>query len=486
MTSALLLMIVLPALGAVVAFVVGRRGARWIATGAAGLVGAVAIWSVATAFGSPYRAAVGTLPWLSGDVNGSLFGVLLDPLGSVMLLVVTLIGFLTVLYSAAYMGEGNRDHAVGGEAQGPYYFRLLLFLASMVGVALAPNFLQLFVFWELTTVCSWSLIAFYGNPKSLRAGFKALVITHVGGLFFLVAILVLFVQTRSFEFAALAQVPPSLRRWLYLFLMIAAWAKAAQIPFHTWLPDAMEAPTPISAYLHAAAMVKAGVFLMARAVSSGWAVSPKVAMLLGAMALLTLFVALSYYFVQDDLKRLLAYSTIAHLGYVLLGVALGAMGSVTGFRGGVLHIACHGFSKATLFLCAGAVAYITGSRSISALGGLARTMPLTAAAFFVGVLSVTGVPPFACFWSKFTLLAGAIKLPGAIGPVLVALVLVESLISFGWMLRVGQKVFLGPVTPVAAVNSDPPWPMSVALVALMVGCLVIPAVAMPLVDMIGR
>jgi hydrogenase-4 component D len=486
MSAALLLMIAVPAAGAVLAGALGRGRSRVVAVGAAAVTAALAVWSVRAGFGGVFRASAGTLPWLAGEVRGPLFGVLLDPLGSVMLLVATLIGLLTVLYSAAYMSTRNRDHAVGAAEQGPYYFRLLLFLASMVGVALAPNFLQLFVFWELTTVCSWSLIAFYGDAKSLRAGFKALLVTHIGGLFFLAALLVLFTKTRSFEFDALAQLPGSWRGWVFAFLMIAAWAKAAQVPFHTWLPDAMAAPTPISAYLHAAAMVKAGVFLMARAASAGWAMPPRLAMLLGAMALVTMFVALSYYFVQDDLKRLLAYSTIAHLGYVLLGVALGALGSTTGFRAGVLHIACHGFSKATLFLCAGAIAYVTGSRSIAALGGLARTMPLTAVAFFVGVLSVTGVPPFACFWSKFMLLAGAIALGGAVGPVLLALVLIESLISFGWMVRVGQKIFLGPVTPVAAVHSDPPWPMSAALVLLMIGCLAIPAAVMPLVELIGR
>ena len=135
------------------------------------------------------------------------------------------------------------------------------------------------------------------------------------------------------------------------------------------------------------------------------------------MALLTIFVALSFYFVQDDLKRLLAYSTIAHLGYVLLGIAVGGLGSTIGFRGGVLHIICHGYSKATLFFCAGAIAYVTGTRSISALRGLGRSMPLTATAFFIGLLSVTGVPPLACFWSKFMILSGAVRLHGAIGPI---------------------------------------------------------------------
>jgi hydrogenase-4 component D len=198
------------------------------------------------------------------------------------------------------------------------------------------------------------------------------------------------------------------------------------------------------------------------------------------MALLTIFVALSFYFIQDDLKRLLAYSTIAHLGYVLLGVALGGLGSLTALRGGVLHILCHGFGKATLFLCAGAVAYATGSRSIAALGGLARSMPLTATAFFVGIASVTGIPPFACFWSKLMILAGALELPGAIGPTLVGLVLVESLISFAWLLHVAQRIFMGATTRVAGGPSDPPPPMSLSLVVLMLGCLVAPAVGLAL------
>ena len=196
--------------------------------------------------------------------------------------------------------------------------------------------------------------------------------------------------------------------------------------------------------------------------------------------------ALSFYFVQDDLKRLLAYSTIAHLGYVLLGIAVGALGSPLGFRGGVLHILCHGVSKATLFFCAGAVAYITGTRSISALGGLGKSMPLTATAFFVGVLSVTGVPPLACFWSKFMILSGAIRLEGPTGPIIVAFVLCETLVSFGWMLYIAQKVFLGIPTPAAQVNSDPPPAMSITLICLMAGCLFAPLIGIPLVQFMGR
>jgi hydrogenase-4 component D len=231
-------------------------------------------------------------------------------------------------------------------------------------------------------------------------------------------------------------------------------------------------------------MVKAGVYLVARVVSAGWTMPPSMGVLTAIMALATMFMALTLYFAQDDLKRLLAYSTIAHLSYVLLGVGMGMLGSDLGFRGGVLHIINHGFAKSTLFLCAGAVGYATGTRSISQLGGLGRKLPLVGLAFVVGVLAVTGVPPLACFWSKFYLLTGALQLSGGLGPVILGLVLLESVISFAWMLLVAQKVFLGKPTPaaLAAQHNPLPLPMTITLVALMVMCVAAPVIGIPLVQ----
>lgn len=481
----LALVVLLPAAGAIVAGLLRPRATRAVAVTTSFAVAVLAVAAAWLGYPGGYRASIGGMAWLGPERGRDLFGLLLDPLSTIVLIVVTVIGFLTVLYSTKYVREQNRDHAVGPEDQGRYYFWLLAFLAAMAGVATAPNFLQLFVFWELTTVCSWALISFNRSEKSLKAGFKAILMTHAGGLFFLVALLVLFARTGSFGFDAIGQLEPALRGWVYVFLLIAASAKAAQVPFHTWLPDAMEAPTPISAYLHAAAMVKAGVYLMLRAVGAGGGVPHGVGILLAALALTTILVALSFYFVQDDLKRLLAYSTIAHLGYIMLGAALGALGSTVGLQGGALHVLTHGFSKATLFLCVGAVAYVTGSRSISALGGVARVMPLTATAYFVGVLSVTGIPPFACFWSKLMIVAGALQVPGALGVTIMVLVLLESLIAFGWMLHVGQRVFFGAQTELARAHRDPPLAMSAVLVLLMIGCLVVPLFGIPLVRLIG-
>ncbi|HEX9106172.1 MAG TPA: proton-conducting transporter membrane subunit, partial [Longimicrobiales bacterium] len=326
LTTLLLAALVLPVAGAVICGLVPARWTRPLAVLAALGAGLAAVAVACLALPPGFHELDFGLSWL-GDRGRGLFGLLLDPLGAILLLVVTVIGLLTVLYSTSYLTEKNRDHGVGEGEQGRYYFWLLAFLASMVGVAIAPNFFQLFIAWELTTVCSWALISFYRTERSVRAGFKAIIMTHAGGLFFLLALLIMFTMTGSFGFEAPGRLPANIRPWVFGFLLIAAWAKSAQVPFHTWLPDAMEAPTPISAYLHAAAMVKAGVFLMARAVSSGWAMPHEVALPMAVMALVTMLVALSFYFVQDDLKRLLAYSTIAHLGYMLLGIGLGALGS---------------------------------------------------------------------------------------------------------------------------------------------------------------
>jgi hydrogenase-4 component D len=484
-TLVAVLVLILPAAGALLCVAL-KRSARPAATLLVAIATGLTVSLTLSTYGASYTQMLGYIPWLHGIVDAPILGIFIDPLASLMLLVAVPIGLLTVLYSTSYLTDKNREHPVSREHYGRYYFWLLLFITSMVGVVISPNFLQLLLFWELTTLCSWALISFHQNEQSLRAGFKALLMTEVGSAFLLLAILILFVRTSSFEFSALGMLPEGLRSWVFLFLMIAAWAKAAQVPLQTWLPDAMEAPTPISAYLHAAAMVKAGVYLMARTVSSGWGIPPKISLLMAGMALLTIFVALSLYFVQDDLKRLLAYSTIAHLGYILLGIAIGGLGSTLGFRGAVLHIICHGYSKATLFFCAGAIAYVTGTRSISALRGLGRSMPLTAAAFFIGLLSVTGVPPLACFWSKFMILSGAVRLHGAIGPTILILILGETLVSFGWMLYVAQRIFLGPASLAAQVHSDPPWAMSATLIILMIGCVAVPFVGMPLVQLMGK
>jgi len=474
----LLVTLLAPFAGAVLAGLLRGRLGSFVAMLAAGvtlLAAGEAVLAIYPNAPVNYPLAAPSLPWISA---GPSFGLALDSLGSVLLVGITLIGFLVVLYSTEYLSPHNLEHAYSTDRRS-YFFWLLTFVGAMVGLALSPNLLQMFIFWEITTLSSWALISYSQQERALRAGFKALIMTHLGGLAFLVALLLLFVGTQSFSFEALDQLALPVKTGAFVLLLLAAWAKSAQLPFHTWLPDAMEAPSPVSAYLHGAAMVNAGVFLIARVLFSGFHVSTNLGLLMVIMALLTMFMALLAYFRQDDLKRLLAYSTIVHLGYIFLGLSLGATGSVAGYQGAVLHILCHGVGKATLFLCAGAIAFSTGTRSISQVRGLATRWPLLGLAYLVGVLAVTGIPPFAGFWSKFLIFVGALQSPA--GWLVLVLLVLESVISFGWLLWVGQKIFLGEPSEVVLAAEDPPV-MSGVLIAGMALCLLIPLVGIPLVQ----
>jgi len=257
-------------------------------------------------------------------------------------------------------------------------------------------------------------------------------------------VLYLSLDSNPFAFDALGRLSPEVRNLVFVFLLIGAWAKAAQFPFFTWLPDAMAAPTPVSCYLHAAAMVKAGVFLMARVVSGSFGLSYGMGLLTGLMAVGTIFIVVFLFLFQDDLKKILALSTISHLGYILIACALGVWGSATAFEGGLLHIAAHGCGKGLLFLAVGMLTYYTGTRRISELSGVGRKLPLLALAFFVGVFTVTGVPPFAGFWSKFMIITGGFEI-GGLGAVISILLLIESLIAFGFFLWIGQRILVVPI-----------------------------------------
>ena len=416
------------------------------------LLGLVAVFAGRGAV--PLETTVGTMPWLEG---AGVLPLRLDALSSILLLVVLIVGLMVMVFSIGYMAPANRDHPViAREGNSRYYFFLSAFIGSMVGVALAGNLLVLFFFWECTTLCSWALIAHHHESGvAVRAAFKALVMTHVGGVFFIVAISLVYGYTGTFAFSAIRQLEPGPQAAVFLCLLVASSAKSAQVPLFTWLPDAMAAPTPISAYLHAAAMVKAGVYLMARIVVESGALPGWAGGLMAGLALVTMMVGLIFYFFQDDLKRFLAYSTIAQLGYIMLGVSLLILGSKTGYVAGVLHIACHSVAKALLFLCVGAIAMRLGVKKISLISGLYTKMPTAATCFFIGLLAVTGIPPFSCFWSKLGLVIGIFELRGPAMLLISVPFYLEIAITFLWFLRVGQRLLFGAPSPaVAAVAHD--------------------------------
>lgn len=446
---------------------------------AAAMVGALAI--VIRTFGTVWSVDLGSLPWLAG--KEALFGIRIDSLSSLMLLVITIGGFLIVLYSARYVSARNKEHP-SDEGQARYYFFMLLFVASMIGLVISPNFFQLFIFWELTTLCSWGLIAFYRDDDALRSAYKALLITHAMGLFLEAGIILIYINTGSFAFSAINLLSPGVKTLAVVFLVIAALAKAAQFPFFTWLPTAMAAPTPASAYLHAAAMVKAGVYLVARLLISMSLFPTNVGMLLSILAIVTMLTSVCLYFFQDDLKRLLAYSTIANLAYMFLGLSLGALGSNLGLRGGLLHLIGHSFTKSLLFLAVGAISFSTGSRKISALSGLGKKMPLTSLAFVLGALAISGVPPFNMFWSKFFIISGAFQLHSGWGWTLGILALAESVAGFAWFLHVAHKVIYGTASPAAEGAQDPPATMLIPLLALIGLILLSTVFALPIIDQV--
>lgn len=477
----LLVMLAVPFAAAAVSRLIKEKGQDSWAALAAALTLVLSLGALALYGGRRYELPVVSWPWID-QVRG-LIGVFVDPLSLVLLLVTTVIGLLVTLFSRDYLSAKNRFHPVA-EGKKRFYWWHLLFIGAMVGVALSPNFLQLFIFWELTTICSWALISYYRDQDSLEAGFEALVKTFFGGIFFLIALIILYVGTGSFAFDAVNFLSPGARTAVYLLLLVAAWAKASQIVFFAWLPNAMAAPTPVSCYLHAAAMVKAGVYLMARVTLATVGFAYWLGLLTAVFAVFTMLAALFLFFFQNDLKKFLAYSTIAHLGYIFLGIGLGVMGSYYGFQGAILHIICHAPAKALLFISVGAIAYATGTRNMDELGGLTKTMPVTSIAFIIGTLGVTGIAPLSCYWSKLFLMEGVIEIGGTTAILLIVPFVAEIIIAFAWYFFVAHKVFFGaPTARVEKIERVPNTTRAV-LIVLMILTVIAPLLGLPLVKLV--
>ncbi len=318
------------------------------------------------------------------------FTFLADGLGVFLAAVATVVGSLAVIFSVDYM---KGEHQLGR-----YYSYVLFFIGAMVGLVLTSNLLLMFVFWEITALCSYALISFYNDdPKAVAGGMKALIITQLGGIGLLAGALLLFTYQHSYDIPTFlanpAGVPAHVLPWLAFGCLAAAAAKSAQFPFQTWLPDAMEAPTPISALIHAATMVNAGVYLLVRFYPAfeavpGWREAVVVVGMLSAlMAALMALVA-------NDLKRVLAYSTVSQLGYMVFAVGAG------GIYASQFHLLSHAVFKALLFLSAGAVIHAVGTRDMRQMGGLGKQMPWVRGVFVVGALALMGIPVLNGFWSK--------------------------------------------------------------------------------------
>jgi NADH-quinone oxidoreductase subunit L len=389
-----------PLAGALTNMVFGRRighRAHWIAVPALAASFVIACMVAARVFsGAPIVSTLG--PWIvAGDFESGITASV-DSLTGVMLLVVTGVGFLIHLYSSGYMHEDP------GYAR--FFAYLNLFVFSMTMLVLAGNFLLLYVFWEAVGLCSYLLIGFwYTREAAARAGKKAFIVNRVGDFGFGLGIMWLWVALGTVDYAGVFASVEKLSPWtatcIALLLFMGACGKSAQLPLHTWLPDAMEGPTPVSALIHAATMVTAGVYMVARSHAlferAGGALE-----VVAWVGTLTAVFAATIGLVQTDIKRVLAYSTISQLGYMFAAVGVGA------YVAGIFHLVTHAFFKALLFLGAGSVIHgLHGEQDLRKMGGLAYKMPVTATTMWIGGLGLAGCPLLAGFFSKDEILGAA-------------------------------------------------------------------------------
>ena len=423
--------ILLPLLASCLVLIVPRSWVKWVSQGAALLALASTLY-VLVDLGIRGRTGYSAdVLWLG---NILIYGVVVDKVSTLISSAFILVGLLTLIYSGGYLTSKNREHSES-VVKRRYYFFLLVFISSMAGLVMSSTMLGLLAFFELTGVCSWGLIGYYNDQKALRAATKAIVTTELASVGLFIATAYFFVVTGGFKLSALANLGDASKVLIFLGILIAAWGKSAQLPFHFWLPDAMAAPTPISAYLHAASMVNAGVYILARCLMAAGHVPTIIGAVGACMAVLTMVYGLVMYFPQKDFKRLLAYSTIAQLSYVFMALSLSVYGSNTAFDGAIAHIFNHSFGKGLFFLVAGAVGYSTGTRLLPSLKGLLRKMPIVGVSFAVAALAVTGVPPFNGFFSKFSIFAGGFEAARSSPWLLVIVIaaILETVGSFAWL-----------------------------------------------------
>ncbi len=427
-----------------------------------GLCAALIAFTFPSGHGHAIHSAVN---WL--DFGGALtvpFGVQLDALAQVMLLVVTGVGFLVHLYSTVYM-----EH---DDARPRFFGHLSLFMFSMLGIVLADNFAMMFIFWELVGVSSYLLIGhWFTRDAAGKAANKAFIMNRIGDFGFMIGILMLWGSAGTVTFAGLEAAKgalttsPAYLTVALLCIFCGTLGKSAQFPLHTWLPDAMEGPTPVSALIHAATMVAAGVFMLAR-VAFLIGVSPDAACVIAWVGGITALLAALMATQQDDIKRILAYSTLSQLGYMVMAIGVAPDLSQHGGGPAMFHLFTHAFFKALLFLGAGAVIHaLHHEQDIWKMGGLLKKMPLTGRTFAIGTLALTGFPFLAGFFSKDSILLAA---HGASTALFIVGLGVAVLTAF-YMTRLFVVAFLGkPRTEAASHGHDGPARMTAPLVILAV------------------
>ncbi len=415
-------------------------------------------------------------------------GVLIDPISAMMLVVISTVSLMVHLYSMGYMCD-HHGHAEKGFQR--YYSFLALFTFSMLGLVVATNIFQMFIFFEMVGLSSYLLIGFYYSlPAANHANKKAFIVTRLADLFFLLGIMILTFSTGTFDFKELVGLGdmsasqgavdsmgglnfmgiPAVG-WALVFIFIGGAGKSAMYPLHIWLPDAMEGPTPVSALIHAATMVVAGVFLIARMFPL-YVLAPMAMNVVAVVGAFTAFYAAAIACVQSDIKRALAFSTISQIAFMMTSLAVSADGGKLvggheaglGYMASMFHLFTHAMFKALLFLCAGAIIHAVHSNENDKMHGLHKFMPITSIAFLIGCLAIAGIPPFAGFFSKDEILVACYERGLGWG---LWMSMVAGMTAF-YMFRIYYLIFFWKKHEVHTEHepSDQPWTMTLPLIIL--------------------
>jgi len=399
------------------------------------------------------------LSWLGEAVNIRLA---LDGFSLFMLLAVSLVGLAATLFSIDYM-----EH-YGAKAN--YYALFLVMVAGMNGLVLATDLFSVYLFLEVAAVASYALVAFGLGHDELEAAFKYLMLSVVASAFILAAIAVLFGMTGSLDFTAVAQALRGLDAGAVVgiasaFFLLGFGLKAALIPFHAWLPDAHpSAPAPISAVLSGLLIKVSGVYALTRVFLNVFGLTPALSTVLMTLGAVSMVAAALLALGQKDMKRMLAYSSISQVGYIVLGIGIG---TPLGIAGGLFHLFNHALAKGLLFLTSGSVQQATGTRNLDEMGGLAKRMPVTAATNLVGALSIAGVPPLNGFWSKLIIIVALIQ---AGHPVFAVVAVLVSVLTLWYYLLIQRKAFFGKLNERWAAVKEAPFWMTAATVLLALLC----------------
>jgi len=445
MLTKLWLIPLLPFIGFVLNGLFGKRlgkafvtGVALLSTFGAAIVGTIAAFQYHSQYPEGERYVLTVFNWFtSGSIHADV-AFQLDPLSIVMLMVVTWIGALIHLYSVGYMAHE--------EGYWRYFAYLNLFLSEMLVLILGANYLVMFVGWEGVGLCSYLLIGFYYKTDyAPAAGKKAFIVNRIGDFGFLIAVFLMFAYLGTADFGMVSQraaagVDPWLLTAICLLLFLGACGKSAQIPLYVWLPDAMAGPTPVSALIHAATMVTAGVYMIARS-NVLYRLSPDAMMVVAIVGSITALFAATIGIRQWDIKKVLAYSTVSQLGFMFIGVGVGA------FTAGVFHLVTHAFFKACLFLGSGSVIHaMSGEQDIRKMGGLRSKIPITYWTFLIATIAIAGFPPFAGFFSKDEILGSALSspyLPAGVRYLVWGLGSIAALCTAYYMFRLVFLTFFG-------------------------------------------